>query len=210
MPVAAAVTPGTARSTRSRASSTRSRGEFNSQQGRAAGPAAEQELTPAALTPRPSQRRPVSGGSAAAKVLRQFGERLCPELLVWNDWLPAVAISRSAMCAKHLQLARLSQQTERRLLRRGFGSVLSRLHMPAVLDVISCALGRWRALLVHPALVVMHDRIEEDMFLDALLSLGLALSRGVPARMVKALRVDLRARHDGEFDAFVAIIASQV
>ena len=140
-------------------------------------------------TPRRSQQEPRSGRVAAAKVLRDLGERLCPALLDWSDWLPAVAISRSAMCVKHLQLARLSQRTERRLLRRGFGPALrTRLHMPAVMDVLACALARWRVLLVHPAFMLVEARVEEDMFVDALLSIGLALSRGVSADMVKLVQ----------------------
>ena len=134
---------------------------------------------------------------------------MCPALLDWNDWLPAVAISRSAMCLKHLQLARLSQRTERRLLRRGFGPVLrTRMHMPEVLDVLACVLARWRVLPVHPAFVLVEPRVEEDMFLDALLSVGLALSRGVSADIVSLVRTELRGRHDrGDIDPIVSIIA---
>ena len=195
------------------------RGEVSSQQGReeqgraeadrARGPAMGEELTLATSPPRRSQQGPRSGGVGAAKVLREIGERLCPALLDWNDWLPAVAISRSAMCLKHLQLARLSQRTERRLLCRGFGPVLrSRLHMPAVLDVLACALARWRALLVHPAFQLVESKVEEDMFLDALLSIGLALSRSVSADMVDLVRLELRERHDREeLDPVVAITA---
>lgn len=179
------------------------RGEVNSQQGRA------EELALVMPTPRRSQQGPRSGGVAAAKALRDLGERLCPALLDWSDWLPAVAISRSAMCVKHLQLARLSQRTERRLLCRGFGPVLrTRLHVPAVLDVLACVLARWRVLLAHPAFVLVEPRVEEDMFLDALLSVGLALSRGVSADMVRLVRLELRERHDQEdIDLIVAIIA---
>ena len=185
------------------------RGEVISQQGRAGGPATGEELTLAISTPRRSQQGPRSGGGAAAKVMRDIGERLCPALLDWNDWLPVVAISRSAMCVKHLQLARLSQRTERRLLRRGFGPVLrTRLHMPAVLDVLACALARWRVLLVHPAFMLVEARVEEDMFLDALLSIGLATSRGVSSDMVGLVRRELRERHDREtLDPVVAITA---
>ena len=102
------------------------------------------------------------------------------------------------MCVKHLQLARLSQRTERRLLRRGFGPVLrTRMHMPEVLDVLACVLARWRVLLVHPAFMYVESRVEEDMFLDALLSIGLALSRGVSADMVSLVHFELQERHDG-------------
>ena len=51
-------------------------------------------------------------------------------------------------------------------------------------------------------------RVEEDMLLDALLSIGLALSRGVPADTARVLRVKLRARHDVEdLDTLVAIVS---
>ena len=80
--------------------------------------------------------------------------------------------------------------------------------MPAVLDVFACALARWRVLLVHPAFVLVEPRVEEDMFLDALLSVGLALSRGGSADMVSLVRLELRERHDQEdIDQIVAIIA---
>ena len=148
---------------------------------------------------------------AAAKVLRDIGERLCPALLDWNDWLPAVAISRSALCSKHHQLARLSQRTEHRLLRRGFGPVLrKRLQKPAVLDVSACALAQWRVLLVHPVFQLVESRVEEDMSLDALLSIGLALSRWVSADMMDLVRAELRDRYRydrEEFDQVVAITA---
>ena len=183
------------------------RGEVNSQQGSAGVAKAVEDLTVAMSTLRRSQPR--SGEVVAAKVLRDIGEQLCPALLDWNDYLPAVAISRSAMCVKHLQLAQLSQRTERRLLRRGFGPVLrTRLHMPAILDVLACALARWRVLLVHPLFELVEARVEEDLFVDALLSIGLALSRGVSANMVRLVRRELRERHDGEdFDPVVVITA---
>ena len=112
------------------------------EQSMAAGPATEEQGSPE-LTRAPSQFLQGRSGVRAAKVLRAYGGWLCPALLDWNDWLPAVAISRSAMCAKHLQLARLSRRTERRLLRRGFGPVLRPpLHTPAVVDVLACALAR--------------------------------------------------------------------
>jgi hypothetical protein len=113
------------------------------------------------------------------------------------------------MCVKHLQLARLSQRTERRLLRRGFGPVLrTRLHMPAVLDVLALSLARWRVLLVHPAFMLVEAKVEQDMFVDALLSIGLALSRGVSADMVGLVRQELRGRHDRQdLDPVVALIA---
>ena len=147
-------------------------------------------------------------GVKVAKVLLVFGERLCPAFLNWNDWLPAVATSRSASNPKHLKLARLQWRTERRLLCRGFGPVLRPpLHTPAVLDVLACALARWRVLLVHPAFVMVEAKVEEDMFLDALLSIGLALSRGINGGMVAKLRSALRARHDMDMDVLVAIAA---
>ena len=184
-----------------------SRGEVNSQQGIAGVAKAVEDLTLAMSTLRSSQPR--SGQVVAAKVLRDIGEQLCPKFLDWNDLLPAVAISRSAMCVKHLQLARLSQRTERRLLRRGFGPVLrTRLHMPAVLDVLALSLARWRVLLVHPAFMLVEAKVEQDMFVDALLSIGLALSRGVSADMVGLVRQELRGRHDRQdLDPVVALIA---
>ena len=184
-----------------------SRGEVNSPQGIVGVAPAVEDLTRAMSTLRRSQ--PQSGEVVAAQVLRDIGVKLCPALLDWNDFLPAVAISRSAMCVKHLQLARLSQRTERRLLRRGFGPVLrTRLHMPAVLDVLACSLARWRVLLVHPAFMLVEAKVEEDMFVDALLSIGLALSRGVSADMVGLVRRELRGRHDREdLDPVVALIA---
>ena len=46
------------------------------------------------------------------------------------------------------------------------------------------------------------------MFLDALLSIGLALSRGVSADMMGLVRRELRGRHDRQdLDPVVAIIA---
>ena len=80
--------------------------------------------------------------------------------------------------------------------------------MPAILDVLACALARWRVLLVHPAFMLVEARVEEDMFVDALLSIGLALSRGVSADMVGRVRRELRDRHDRQdLDPVVALIA---
>ena len=36
------------------------------------------------------------------------------------------------------------------------------MHMPAVLDVLACALARWRVLLVHPSFVLVEPKVEED------------------------------------------------
>ena len=65
--------------------------------------------------------------------------------------------------------------------------------------------------MVHPAFVTVEAKVEEDMFLDALLSIGLALSRGINGDMVAKLRSALRARHDPlgvlDMDMIVAIAA---
>ena len=159
----------------------------------------------------PTQARWRSGAAsiAAARVLRDCGELFCPALLDWEDWLPAIAISRSAMSATHIQRARVSHQMERRLRHRGV-YLRRRLPMPAVLDVLACALGRWRSLVTHRAFVLVEDLVVEVVFVDALLSISLAVSKAVPASKVSSVRAELRSWHDPQEVGQIVAIMTQV
>ena len=140
-----------------------------------------------------------------AKLLSAIFSRIYPGTLSWCDYVPAIAICRSAAPAMHVAHARMVFRIERLLRLRG-RFVRERVGLPTALSVWACALRMWRAFSTSSSFDSVVASTTDDVLVDCLLSVASAQSPYYTSDT--GLRADLRSGHDASlFDRVcVAVI----
>ena len=147
--------------------------------------------------------------STKLSVLQNVFGKIFPGALSWEEYMPAIAICRSAAPVAHLDRARVIFRIERLLRLRG-KFVRRQVQLPAALSIWAGALALWRGLSsssgfdpVDPVFA----KNNEGMLVDCMLSMASARSSLFPCD--SHLRVQLRTEHDAtRFDFTCATLVN--